>query len=175
MKKLACITFAAVLLGSASVAFGKAADTPFQVRYVGNLNYSDSVVDISNTGASSTVASPQNGALCANIYAISPDTGKVTGCCNCNVQPNVSIGLSVTSDILGGAVPASNASMIKILATTGAGGCTGVSATTAGTGANVLATGLVAWATTYHVILSRRYRNSVYPGYSQRCGVNRPH
>ena len=65
--------FAAICLFSVA-AFGQAADTPFQVRYASNLAIGDSVVNITNTGASSTVAFPtQNGNICANVYVFSPD------------------------------------------------------------------------------------------------------
>src|SRR5438105_5887097 len=76
--------FLAVLAGlslCSVAAFAQAADTPFQVRYASNLAIGDSVVNITNTGASSTVAFPtQNGNLCANVYTFSPDE-QLISCC----------------------------------------------------------------------------------------------
>src|ERR1700720_309587 len=142
--------FAAVTLCSA-VAFAQAADTPFQVRYASNLPVGDSVVNITNTGASSTVAFPtQNGNICANVYTFSPDE-QLISCCSCPVTPDGLNSLSARNDLISDTltpgVPTSI--VIKLLASTGAPAC---NASTVGTGANVLATGLAAWGTTIHAL-----------------------
>lgn len=143
-------------------AFGQAADTPFQVRYASNLTVGDSVINITNTGASSTVAFPtQNGNVCVNVYTFSPDE-QLISCCSCTVTPNGLVSLSARNDLIRNtltpAVPTSI--VVKLLATTGAGGCNPSnnaialqpSPTTAGTGANVLVTGMAAWGTTIHAL-----------------------
>jgi hypothetical protein len=131
-------------------AFGQAADTPFQVRYASNLAVGDSVINITNTGASSTVAFPtQNGNICANVYTFSPDE-QLISCCSCPVTPDGLVSLSAKNDLISNTltpgVPTSI--VIKVLATTG----TTCNASTPGTGANVLATGLAAWGTTIHAL-----------------------
>ena len=140
-----------VVLATAIGAFSQAADTPFQVRYAANLNLGDAYIDLSNSGASSTVAFPtQNGNICANVYTYSPDE-QLISCCSCNITPNALVSLSVKNDLISNtltpAVPTSV--VVKILGSTGVSSC---NAATVGTGANVLATGLLAWGTTYRQI-----------------------
>ena len=140
-----------VVLATAIGAFSQAADTPFQVRYAANLNLGDAYIDLSNSGASSTVAFPtQNGNICANVYTYSPDE-QLISCCSCNITPNALVSLSVRNDLISNpltpAVPTSV--VVKILGSTGVSSC---NAATVGTGANVLATGLLAWGTTYRQI-----------------------
>ncbi|MGI8988946.1 MAG: hypothetical protein ACR2I2_05075 [Bryobacteraceae bacterium] len=89
---------ATILLYSLS-AFGQV-DSPFQVRYVSNLVAGDSVINISNTGASSTSAFPtQNGNLCVNVYTFSPDE-QLISCCSCPVTPNGLASLSARNDLI---------------------------------------------------------------------------
>ena len=151
------LVFATTLLSS-MVAFGQAADTPFQVRYAANLAIGDSVVDFTNTGASSTVAFPtQNGNICVNVYAFSPDEQEVS-CCTCLVTPNGLQSLSARNDLISNTLTPGvpTGIVIKLLASQGiAGGATAVSqcnAATVGTGANVLVPGLAAWGTTIHAL-----------------------
>src|SRR4051794_9377008 len=130
-------------------AFGQAADTPFQIGFAANLNVGDSVINISNSGASSTVAAPvQNGNLCANVYTFSPDE-QLVSCCSCNVTPNALVSLSARNDLISNtltpAVPTSV--VVKLMFSTGVTTC---NAATVGQGANVLATGGLAWFTTIH-------------------------
>jgi len=111
------------------------ADSPFQVRYAANLNLGDSLIDISNSGAS-------GGNICTNVYTFSPDE-QLISCCSCVVTPNALVYLSVLGDLVSNtltpAVPSSVT--IKLLATTG-GACNA-----AVPGAP--AVGLLAWGTTY--------------------------
>src|ERR1041384_6637278 len=129
---------AAVLLCSAA-ALAQAADTPFQVRYASNLAVGDSVVNITNTGASSTVAFPtQNGNLCANVYTFSPDE-QLISCCSCNVTPDGLVSLSSRNDLISNTltpgVPTSV--VVKLVASNVNGG---------------LVDGLAAWGTTLHAL-----------------------
>jgi hypothetical protein len=140
MYKSAVMTLAFVLSFSA-VAFGQAADTPFQVRAATHIKKRDTI-DISNTGASSTQVSPQNGKVCANVYAF--DTaGPMIACCTCLIPANGLVSLSLAADVLEGRRPSPKAMVLKLMASTGT---TGVcNAATVGTGSNVLMTGMVAW------------------------------
>ena len=70
MKRVPPPVTSGLVLGVAAVAFGQAADTPFQVLPITTLKSKDAA-SVSNSGASSTVASPQNGTLCANVYGLS--------------------------------------------------------------------------------------------------------
>jgi hypothetical protein len=129
------------------------ADTSFQVRYASNLAVGDSVINLTNTGATSTNAFPiQDGNICANVYTFAPDE-QLVSCCSCFVTPDGLVSLSAHTDLISNtltpAVPSSI--VIKMLATAGttAAEC---NAASAGSGNNVLATGLAAWGTTIHVL-----------------------
>ena len=143
--------FAAMALCSVA-AFAQAADTPFQVRYASNLPVGDSVINATNTGASSTVAFPtQNGNICMNVYTFSPDE-QLISCCSCPITPDGLVSLSARNDLISNTltpgVPTSI--VVKLLGSTGtANAC---NASTVGQGANVLATGLAAWGTTIHAL-----------------------
>jgi hypothetical protein len=112
------------------------ADAPFQIRYATNLNIGDSVVNISNTGASAQ-------ALCANVYTFDP-AEEMISCCTCSVTPNALQSLSVIRSLISNpltpAIPSSV--VIKILSATGT-----CNASVIGE----LAPGLVAWGTTLHL------------------------
>jgi len=148
--KLRYFSFFAAIMLSSVVALAQAADTPFQVRYASNLPVGDSVINVTNTGASSTVAFPtQNGNICVNVYTFSPDE-QLISCCACPVTPDGLVSLSARNDLISNTltpgVPTSI--VIKLLATTGA----SCNASTVGTGANVLATGMAAWGTSIHAL-----------------------
>lgn len=128
-------------------------DSPFQVRYASNLPIGDSVVNVTNTGANSTVSSPnQNGNLCVNVYTFSPDE-QLISCCSCLVTPNALISLSARNDLISNTltpgVPTSI--VIKLLASAGttAASC---NASTVGTGTNLPVTGMAAFGTTIHAL-----------------------
>src|SRR5579872_6890629 len=133
----------AAALALATAAFGQASDTPFQFKYFGYLNAGDSIINITNSGASSTIASPQNGGTCANLYAISPNSNALIACCSCRVAANGLASVNVKNDVLGGSgnVPAANSVVVKIMATLGNGGV--CNPTTVGTGADVFMTGMI--------------------------------
>jgi hypothetical protein len=135
-------------------AFAQAVDTPYQAHYASNLAVGDSVVNISNSGAngaslnSGTTAST-TGALCANVYAFSPDEQMVS-CCSCPVTPNGLVSLSVKNDLVSNtltpAVP--TAVVVKLLATAPVGGSCNNSAAAVTTA--TLVPGMLAWGTTLH-------------------------
>ena len=139
------IQLAALALAFATAAFAQnpiAADSPFQVRYSSNLNLVDSVINITNTGAS-------GGNICVNVYTFSPDEQEVS-CCACPVTPNALHSLSVNADLISNTLtPAHPTSVVvKLLASAG-GSC---NAATAGSGSNALVPGMAAWGTTVHVL-----------------------
>lgn len=125
-------------------ASAQAADTPWQIGVVTeNLTKVDTSVAVSNSGASSTIASPQNGAICINVYATSAPLSSIAACCTCRVAANALRVFSVGKEVLAPVLPKAQTSVIKLLASTGtAGAC---NASTAGTGANVLVTGMLSW------------------------------
>src|SRR5271166_2400862 len=133
------LTLALATLALSTVAFSQnpiTADAPFQIRYATNLNIGDSVVNMSNSGAS-------GGTICANVYTFDP-AEELISCCTCSVTPNALQSLSVIKSLISNpltpAIPSSV--VIKLTATTGT--CNaGVEAT--------LAPGLVAWGTTLHL------------------------
>ncbi|MGI8989629.1 MAG: hypothetical protein ACR2I2_08605 [Bryobacteraceae bacterium] len=146
-----------------AAAFAQA-DAAFQVRHFSNLTIGDSVINLTNTGASSTNAYPtQNGNLCVNVYTFSPDE-QLISCCACTVTPNGLVSLSARNDLTSNpltlGVPTSI--IVKLLATAGTGNGAGCSASTAGAaadalfppapGGNPIVSGLAAWGTTIHAV-----------------------
>ena len=126
----------------------------FLVNYLANLNVGDSFIDITNTGASSTQAFPvQNGNLCVNAYAFSPDE-QLISCCSCFVTPDGLTSLSAKNDLVSNtltpAVPTSI--VVKLIASTAGTDATSCNPATVGTGTNLLASGLDAWRTTLHAL-----------------------
>jgi len=143
--RFATVTLSLLVLLSGKSAFAQAADGPYQVGVVTNdLTRSDALVAMSNTGANATTTT--NGGLCMNVYATSGNGTSppaVSACCTCRVQPNGLVSASVNNDILFGVSPRPKNVVIKLMASTGTAGACNPS--TVGTGANVLATGMVAW------------------------------
>jgi hypothetical protein len=133
----------------ATAAFGQVTtDGAFQVRYAANLNFGDSVINITNTGArgadlQSGTSASITGAICVNVYAFSPDEQMIS-CCTCPVTPNGLVSLSAQRDLISNtltpAVPTSI--VIKLLASVPQGG----SCNAAAPGA--LTPGLMAWGST---------------------------
>ena len=129
-------------------------DTPFQVRYMSNLNNGDSVMNITNSGArgaglAAGTSASTTGAICANVYAFSPDEQMIS-CCSCPVTPNGLVSLSAKNDLISNtltpAVPTSI--VVKVLGTAPAGGSCANSAAQVET--LTQASGLISWATTVH-------------------------
>ena len=152
------IRFFALAALAASSCFGQTVFTPgaFQVRYASNLAIGDSVINFTNDGSSSTdtglaTGGAQNGDICANIYAYSPDE-QLVSCCSCNVTPNALNSLSVRNDLASNTLTPiiPSALVIKVLVTAAGAACTASSAATV-TRAN-LASGLLAWGSTIHAL-----------------------
>ena len=133
----------------------------FQVRYASNLNIGDSVVNITNTGASTTTSGQlgfSGGNLCVNAYVFD-QSEELLACCSCFVTPNGLQSMSVKNSLIANNLTPEipNSVAIKLLATngpassTGAGG--GVSGCNPGA-VNVgnLASGKRAWGTTLHAL-----------------------
>jgi hypothetical protein len=127
---------------------------PFQISYAANLSVGDSFVDITNVGTlgaslqSGTTASI-TGAICANVYAFTPDEQMVS-CCSCPVTPNGLVSLSAQNDLasntLTPAIP--TALVVKVLATLPVGGSCNNSAAMVTTA--TLANGIKSFGTTIH-------------------------
>ena len=128
---------------SAGMAFAQASDTPFQVRTVTNLKKKDTI-QFTNTGATSTVAIPQNGKLCMNVYAFST-TGPMLDCCTCPVAANSLAVLGIVTDVLAGRKPFPKSLVLKVMASTGGGNAVSCNPTTVASGSDNLATGMLAW------------------------------
>lgn len=118
----------------------------FQIRYMSNLDKGDSVIDLSNSGVTTTVAGSTSD-ICANVYTFAPDEQEIS-CCACLVTPNGLNSLSVQSDLvqtgLTSAMPASV--VVKLVATVPVGGSCNPGAPGA------TAFGLEAWGTTIHAL-----------------------
>ena len=135
----------AIVFVLSSISMAMAADVktdgPFQIRYASNLNIGDSVVDITNSGASGAT-------ICANVYTFDP-AEELISCCSCSVTPNALVSLSVQNDLISNpltpAIPTSV--VVKLLSTTGGACNAGTPAATA-----TLATGLLAFGTTLHAL-----------------------
>jgi hypothetical protein len=132
-------------------------DGGFQVRYAANLTVGDSYINFTNDGASSTstgleTGGFQNGNLCVNVYAYSPDE-QLVSCCSCLVSPNGLASLSVVNDLVSNTLTPirPSAAVVKLIGSTGvAGTCN--AATVTRTDANPMANGLLAWGTTVHLL-----------------------
>ena len=127
-------------------------DTPYQIRYVANLNLGDSVINITNGGAlgaslAAGTSASTTGAICVNVYAFSPDEQMIS-CCSCPVTPNGLVSLSARRDLVNNtltpAVPTSI--VVKLVASTPVGGSCSGSAARWGR----LTSGMLAWGTTVH-------------------------
>jgi hypothetical protein len=136
--------------------FGDGSDGAFKVRYASNLAIGDSVVNFSNSGSSSTDpgitgGAAQNGDICANVYAYSPDE-QLVSCCSCNVTPNALNSLSVKNDLASNTLTPiiPSALVVKVLATAGGAACTASKAASVVPGD--LRVGLLAWGTTIHAL-----------------------
>jgi hypothetical protein len=164
--KLSTSVIAAVALSLPTAILAQVTeDTPFQVRYAANLNIGDSIVNITNSGASSTTPftnnmMPQDGNICANVYVFLPNE-QIAACCSCFVSPNGLLSLSVKNDLINNPlipIPAPTSVVIKLLATKAGSApstCTNAAAL-AGTSGNGTVSGMVAYGTTLHAILDSK-------------------
>ena len=156
------------LITGVAAPFGTGADNSFKVRYASNLAIGDSVVNFTNAGGSSnssclpgalgypcmvanTQTFAQNGDICANVYAYSPDE-QLVSCCSCNVTPNALNSLSAKGDLASNTLTPiiPSALVIKVLASAGGAACTASTAATLDP--RDLRTGLLAWGTTIHAL-----------------------
>jgi hypothetical protein len=145
-------TLAIAVVALAQPMFGQPADA-FQVRYAVNLNVGDSYIDLTNAGSS-------GGNICVNVYAFSPDE-QLISCCSCVITPNGLESLSARNDLISNtltpAIPTSI--VVKLLASTGAGGCNAATPT-----AGDLVPGMRAWGTTLHLnTAAERYDTTETP------------
>ena len=139
---------------------------PYQISYASNLNLGDSVVNVTNSGASAgsnvpIVDANTYGDICANIYVYAPDR-ELAICCTCLVSPNslhswpISFGPGnlLTNVPEGGAlssIRATHSVVIKLLATTAAGAGATLNDSCPHPSAPLgLAIGMTAWATHAH-------------------------
>jgi len=128
-------------LAFSAIAFANPQDDPYQIRYASNLDIGDSVINLSNSGAS-------GGSICANVYTFAPDEQMIS-CCACPITPNglasISVQADLISNVLTPAVPTSV--VVKLIATTNLGSCSAAGMTGP---AGAPTPGLVAWGTTLH-------------------------
>lgn len=132
------------------LSFGQSADTPYQTSFAANLNIADSVIHLAYDAASGTSVGVQQ-PLCGNLYAIDPSTFSVIACCSSLLQKNSLMYTPVKSGLLnGGSVPATNSTLVYMMASIAQ--SSACAAHTVGTGGNALATGIIAWMTTFHAV-----------------------
>jgi hypothetical protein len=138
------LTLFCAILALSTVAF---ADDTYQVGYAANLNIGDSVVNLSNTGA--TVANGKSTNLCINTYVFDPEEEEIS-CCACLVTPDGLNSLSVKNDLINNtltpAVP--NSVVIKLVASEPAADPTGRLTVCNPSTVTNLAHGMLAWETT---------------------------
>jgi hypothetical protein len=136
-QRLLAFSATVVLLSTAAIAQNPVtADSPFQVRYAANLNIGDSVVNITNTGATGSN-------ICVNVYTFAPDEQEIS-CCSCLVTPDGLASLSVKNSLINntltGVVP--SAVVVKLVATNSCNPAVPAE----------LNPGLAAWGTTIHAL-----------------------
>ena len=162
------------VLALATAAFAQN-DTPFQVRYAANLQFGESYIAITNTGANGApLLGPgfggASGNICVNVYAFDPNE-ELVSCCSCLVTPDQTVNLGVNRDLtsktLTGVIPSSVT--VKLLATLAGAGGTGTGTVCNNSAANtpfisegavsinaaldpggIIVPGLTAWGTTLH-------------------------
>jgi hypothetical protein len=149
------IAVAALALSSAALAQNNSpVDGPFQVKYAANLNVSDSVFNITNTGVQ-TNAVTGIGDICVNTYVFASDE-QLAACCTCQITRNSLWSLSANRDLISNILTpdptiAAYGIVVKLLATQvpAAGVCDAASADPVN---YPLTQGLAAWGTTTHYI-----------------------
>jgi hypothetical protein len=129
-------------------AVSGAADA-YQTGYAANLNAGDSVVDISNNGAS-------GGNICVNVYAFDPSE-ELLACCSCLVTPDGLDSLSIQGILSGNTLTGEHpsAGVIELVASSTPAGAPPVTASDCNaSGGGSLLPGLGAWGTTLHALSS---------------------
>jgi len=120
----------------------------FQVHTFANLDIGDSYFNLTNGGSS--IASGNNGNICANVYALSADD-TMFACCACSITPDQLRTYSVVTDLLGNPLTMAmrTSIVVKLVASTpnpkNSTSCNASSPTTSN-----LAPGLVAWGSNLH-------------------------
>lgn len=147
MKRL--LTIALSITATAALGFAQATpsatDNSFQTRYASNLTVADSLINITNTGATGAGTSATGttanitGSICVNVYAMASDEQEVS-CCSCPVTPDGLVSLSVINDLISNTLtPAKPTSVVvKLYSTVPVGGsCSGAAALSGATAAPV--------------------------------------
>lgn len=142
-----------LLLCCAAAAPAQRYDHRYLVGYAANLNDGDATITISNSGArgadlQSGTSAGVTGAVCANIYAFSPDEQMIS-CCSCPVTPNGMRTVSANRDLISNTLtPVTPPSIVvKLVATVPVGStCTHSAASIS----SALSDGLLAWGTNVH-------------------------
>lgn len=151
-------------------AYSQNRDVPFQVNYAANLGVGDSVINITNSGAtgaglaSASGITPMDktaavtGAICVNVYAFTQDEQMVS-CCSCPVTPNGLVSLSAKQDLASNTLTPTvpNTLVIKLLATVPRNNTCVNSAAAVADGVTQQANGMLAWGTTIHATPAGAY------------------
>jgi hypothetical protein len=132
------IAVTGLMLCVATGAHAQALDFPFQVRAVPSLKGNDAIVVSYNGASGQSVPS-----MCVNVYAFSASSGAMLDCCNCLVPADAMATIPIISDLLEKPKVKPKQLVLKLMASTGTAFACDASAV--GTGANVLATGMLAW------------------------------
>ena len=121
------------------------------VRYARNMDRGDSTIYMTNSGARGAglqagTSASTTGAICANVYAFSPEN-ELVSCCSCPVTPNGLKCLSARRDLLV-SPPTSTPLVVKLYATMPKNGsCSGSAADNSARAAP----GLHAWGTSIQI------------------------
>lgn len=127
---------------SSTVAFAQT-DSPLKVGYATHLDIGDTVFNISNSGVNSSPT--QNGNLCINAYAFSPDE-QLISCCSCLVTPDGLVSLSAQNDLISNTLtPSRPTSIVVALVATAGTNAASCNASTPGVGTNTPVNGMDAW------------------------------
>ena len=124
------------------------------VHHVTHLEGGDSKIDMTNTGEGeagqkSGTDATITGALCANVYAFTPDE-QMVACCSCPITPDGLVSLSARDDLISNTLTPSAPSSLTVAVVPTvpvAGTCTNSAAATA---TETPAPGLLAWGTNLH-------------------------
>jgi hypothetical protein len=139
----------------AALAFGQA-DTNYQIGYAANMNIGDSVVNLTNSGATGGFETAGN--LCANVYVFSEDQQLVT-CCTCPLTPNHLKTLSVRNDLISNTLTPG----VPIGVTIAVVGAAQATCNAATVGVADLRPGVIGFGATIHANPDGTYTSSNYP------------